>query len=81
MYIHVKVVAGAKKDSVEELAPLRYKVFVRAPRERGLANERMREVLAHYGGITPKEVVIVSGHHTPSKLVSIPDTGLSPRVQ
>lgn len=73
MYIRVKVIAGAKHESLEKLKEGEYKVSVREPAERNLANERIIEIVAHECGVSIKKVRILHGHHSPSKLLSILD--------
>lgn len=71
MYIKVKVVAGAKKEQVVKNSPNSYSVSVREPAERNLANGRVMELVAHDVGIPKGKIRIVSGHHSPSKILSI----------
>ena len=69
MYIKVRVVADSKKEILEKIDDETYKIFTRAPAERGLANSRVIEMLLE---IYPKQKLrIVSGHTSPSKIVSI----------
>ncbi len=70
MYIKVRVVPGAKRESVEQTAPDSFRIAVRAPAERGLANERVLEIIrTHFP--EAKRVRLVSGHTSPSKIVSL----------
>lgn len=73
MYIHVKVTAGTKDESFEKIKELHYVARVRQKAERNLANKRVAELVAEKFGISSKAVRIISGHHSPSKLFSIPD--------
>lgn len=73
MYISVKVSAKSKVEYVKRVGDRRFHVAVKAPPERGLVNERVCELLSSYIGIPRKSVRIASGHHSPSKLLVIPD--------
>lgn len=70
MYVKVRVTAGAKKESVAQKAADSFRVSVRAPAERGLANQRVIELMRE---IYPdaKQFKIVSGHTSPSKIISV----------
>lgn len=71
MYIKVKVVAGAKKEQVVKNSPNSYSISVREPAERNLANGRVIELVALDMGIPKGKIRIVSGHHSPSKILSV----------
>lgn len=77
MYIKVKVVADSKKESIEKVNDETFKIVTRAPAERGLANSRVVEMLTEYKNekgeyiFKNKKIRIVSGHTSPSKIVSI----------
>lgn len=49
----------------------RLKVKVAAPPEGGRANESVCRLLAGALGIGARDVVVVSGEHTPSKVVEV----------
>ena len=44
---------------------------VKEPAERGLANERVIEMVREYLKVYNKDVRIVSGHHSPGKIIKI----------
>lgn len=67
----MKVTAGAKKELIEKIKDDEYRIFVREPAERNLANERVCELVAHEVGVVRPKVRIISGHHSPSKILSI----------
>jgi uncharacterized protein YggU (UPF0235/DUF167 family) len=71
MYIKVKVEAGAKKEEVEKLAADSYKVAVKEPAERNLANKRVIELIAREYKVPTSGMHILHGHHAPSKLLSV----------
>jgi len=73
MYIRVNAVADAKKESVTCVAPDRYEICVREPRERNLANARIRTLLSRELEIAEGSVRLVSGHQSTHKIFSIPD--------
>lgn len=71
MYVKVHVYAGMKKESVKKTKENTYEVVTKAPAERNLANEKVREVMAEEYGVSKKSVRIVNGHHSPSKLLEV----------
>ncbi len=71
MYIKIKVVSGARKESVKEVGENRYEIHVKEKAERNMANTRVIELVALLYKISPKAVKIFSGHHSPSKLLSV----------
>jgi len=73
MYVKVRVIAGAKKESCTQVSADHFKVSVREPAERNLANRRVMELVAMHFKLLPKQVRIISGHTSPSKIFSIPD--------
>ena len=69
MYIKVRVIAGAKKEILDKKDVDHYKISVREPAERNLANARIIEIVQ---GLFPcQSVRIISGHHSPSKLLAV----------
>lgn len=71
MYIKVKVEAGAKKEKIEKKSENNFLIKVKEPAERNLANTRVREIIASIYTINVKSVRIISGHTSPSKILSI----------
>jgi len=71
MYIHVKVTAGAKRESLKAKNTDHYEIQVCEPAERNMANIRVIELVAIHLGIPKSHVRIINGHHNPSKLLSI----------
>ena len=71
MYIKVRAIAGSKKEEVIVEKPNYFKIFVREKAERNAANERIIELVARQYGVTAKKVRIISGHHSPSKLLTV----------
>jgi uncharacterized protein YggU (UPF0235/DUF167 family) len=75
MYIRVSVRTDAGVEFVKKESGDSYLIAVKAPPERGLANTRVAELLReHLGGGGKRLIIrIVSGHHSPHKLISIED--------
>ena len=73
MYIRVRVSAGAKKESFTQTAEDSFLVSVKEPAEQNLANKRVLELVAKHYSIEPKQIRIISGHHSPGKILSVPD--------
>jgi len=71
MYIKVKVQAGAKKEEIKEKSENTYFISVKEPAERNMANRRICEIVASLYNISSKQVRIISGHQSPSKILSI----------
>lgn len=71
MYIKVKVEANAKKEKIEKKSSNSFLLKVKEPKERNLANTRIREIIADIYGINFKSVRIISGHTSSSKILSI----------
>ena len=71
MYIKVKVIASSKKEIIKNVSPNRYIISVKEPRERNLANTRVREIISSLYEINIKAVRIISGHQSASKIFSI----------
>lgn len=73
MYIRVRVSAGAKKEIFTANSDGSFLVSVKEPAEGNRANTRVLELVAEHYGIKPKQIRIVSGHHSSGKILSIPD--------
>jgi uncharacterized protein YggU (UPF0235/DUF167 family) len=71
MYIHVRVIAGARKEVVERVKEDHYKIWVREKAERNLANVRVCELVAKELGVRSIDVRIINGHQSPGKLLVI----------
>lgn len=69
MYIKLKVIPDSKTQKVEKLSEDSWKIWVKVPAENNAANTRVLEIVRdEYPNMS---VRIVSGHHSPSKIVSI----------
>ena len=71
MYIHVRVVAGAKKELFEQVSEDHFEAAVREVAERNLANRRVVALVAEHFGVPAGKVRIIHGHHSPAKLLSV----------
>lgn len=69
MYLKLRVIAEAKEERVEKMSDDHWNVWVRQKAERNLANSRVVEIVRE--GFPGTSIKIVSGHHSPSKIVSI----------
>jgi uncharacterized protein YggU (UPF0235/DUF167 family) len=71
MYIKVRVITKAKEDKLEKMPKGELKIWVKVPAERNLANEAVLRLVKsefpEYNG----DIRIVSGHHSPSKILSL----------
>ena len=70
-YIHVKITAGARKESFRKKSPDHFEISVREKAERNMANIRVLELVAKHFEVLVKKVRIVNGHKSPSKLIVV----------
>ncbi len=81
MYIKIKVITEAKKEKIIKKSEDHFEISVKEPAERNLANKRVLELVKNYFKAQPNKkkvgqvyngnVRIVSGHHSPSKIISL----------
>lgn len=64
---------GAKKEVFKASSADSFLVSVKEPAEQNLANKRVLELIAEYFDISPRSIRIISGHHSPGKILSVPD--------
>jgi uncharacterized protein YggU (UPF0235/DUF167 family) len=69
MYIHIRVLANQKEESVEKIAENKYKIKIKQKAQKNMANARILEILSQI--YNTKKIRIISGQHSPSKLVSV----------
>lgn len=69
MYLKIKVVVDSKLEKVEKTSDDSWRIWVKVPAENNVANSRVLELVREEYPNT--SVRIVSGHHSPSKIVSI----------
>ncbi len=71
MKIQVKVKPGSRVESVEKVSDAELHLKVRAPARENLANEAVVKLLSEYLDIPKSRIIIVKGHNSRNKLVSI----------
>lgn len=71
VYIHVKVVAGAKKKLFKQKNKDHFEAWVREKAERNMANNEVLELIAKHLKVPVNKVRIVNGHRSPSKLIVV----------
>jgi len=70
-YIHVKVTAGARKESWEKKSEDHFEASVKEKAKGNMANTRALELVARHFKVSLKKVRIVNGHRHPSKLLVV----------
>jgi uncharacterized protein YggU (UPF0235/DUF167 family) len=71
MYVRVKVTSGAKKEMVTKVSDTEFQIAVREPRERNLANRRVRTLVAEAYQVMEGNVRLISGHRSPIKVFDV----------
>jgi uncharacterized protein YggU (UPF0235/DUF167 family) len=71
MYVKVRVRAGAKREAVKETPKDHLDISVTEPAERNLANRHVVALVAAYWRVPAGKVRIISGHRSPSKILSV----------
>ncbi|MEZ4195641.1 MAG: DUF167 domain-containing protein [Candidatus Paceibacterota bacterium] len=71
MYVRVEVYAKAKKEKISLVGKNRFEIYVKEPAERNLANQRIREVIAEHYRVPVAKTRLISGHHSPRKIISV----------
>ncbi len=71
MYLKILATPGARKELVEEVASDTWRVSVRQPPSRNLANIRIRQIVAERLGVPFTQVRILTGHRGRSKIISV----------
>lgn len=71
MYVKVKVTPAAKRESVTKESDTVFRMEVREPAERNLANERVKQLLRDALGITEGEVRLIAGHRSGNKVFDV----------
>lgn len=69
MYLKIKVVPDSRSEKIEKKSENEWRVCVKVPAENNCANNRVLELVRQ--AYPNQSVRIVSGHHSPSKIVSI----------
>ena len=69
MYIKVKIITKAKKETVKKVSDDHYDISLKEKAENNRANDRLLEIMRKE---YPNSIIkIISGHHSPSKILSI----------
>lgn len=69
MYIHVRIKTKQKTESIIQISDTKFEVCVKEEAKQNRANIRMLELIKEH--FKCSQAKIVSGHHGPSKLLSI----------
>jgi uncharacterized protein YggU (UPF0235/DUF167 family) len=69
MYLKLRVISDANKEKVEKVSDDTWHISVKQPAVNNAANTRILEII--HEAFPGKSVRIISGHHSPSKIVSI----------
>lgn len=69
MYLKIKVIPDSKSQRIEKMDEDSWKIWVKVPAENNAATTRVLELIRE--AYPNQSVRIVSGHHSPSKIVSI----------
>jgi uncharacterized protein (TIGR00251 family) len=69
--LSLKVVPGSSRDEIVGWLGDSLKVKVKAPPEKGRANEAVVALLAERLGIDASSIAVVSGHSSPAKVVAV----------
>ncbi len=69
MYIHIRIKTKQKTELITQISDTKFEVSVKEEAKQNHANARMIELVKEY--FKTNKVKIVSGHHSPSKLLSV----------
>jgi uncharacterized protein (TIGR00251 family) len=69
--LSLKVVPGSSRDEIVGWLGDSLKVKVKAPPEKGRANEAVIALLADRLGIDASSIAVVTGHGSPAKVVAV----------
>jgi uncharacterized protein YggU (UPF0235/DUF167 family) len=69
MYIHIRIKTKQKLESIIQISDTKFEVSVKEEAKQNRANTRMLEIVKEY--FKSNKVKIVSGHHSPAKLLSV----------
>lgn len=71
MYVKVYATPNSRKEIIEKENATTYRIKVKEPKERNLANVRLRQVLAEEFKLELGQVKLVSGHRSETKVFDI----------
>jgi uncharacterized protein YggU (UPF0235/DUF167 family) len=69
MYLKLRVISDANKEKVEKVSDDTWYISVKQPAVNNAANTRILEIIRE--AFPSQSIRIISGHHSPSKIVSI----------
>ncbi len=69
MYLKLRVLSNSSKEYIEKISEDTWRVWVKQPPINNAANTRILEIIRE--AFPGHSVRIISGHHSPSKIVSI----------
>lgn len=73
VYIKITALTSQKQEFIQDLGNGRFLVSMREKPQQNQANNKVLDIVADYFKIDSKKIRFVSGHHKPSKILSIPD--------
>ncbi len=76
MYVKVRVHAASKKEEIRETDDNHFEISVREEAVQNMANRRAVELVAAYLHVNARQIRIISGHHSPSKIFVVDDAAL-----
>ncbi len=71
MFIHVKVITGAKHAGITELSETRFEIKLKSKPENNEANRELVRLISDKYAVSTHLVKIVTGHKSPSKILEI----------
>lgn len=71
MYVKVRVRAQSRKEEVKKINEKHFEISVKEKAKQNLANKRVMEIVSKEFKVLIGKVRIVSGHHSPSKILSV----------
>ncbi len=71
MYIKLRIITNSKKEIINKISNDHYQINVKEKAERNMANTRIIEIMSDVLKISKKSIKIISGHHSPSKIISV----------
>lgn len=69
MYIKVKIIVKARTETVNKISDDHYEISVKEKAENNNANKRLLEIM--HLEYPNSSIRLISGHHSPSKILSI----------
>lgn len=71
MLIHVHIYPDSKHERIEPKRETSLNVYVKVEAKENKANRRMIELLAIHYSVPTTKIKIITGHHSPSKILDI----------